>query len=71
MRWLLGFIAVLIGFAFLFPPKPYPVNLAEISYGYSSSSKLYFHNMRSYFYHINENERSPLGIVSIKEKASR
>ena len=65
-RWLIYFIVLVLGLSFLFAPSPKPVDWSEISFHTESSSEIYFHNVRSYYYRINEREKAPFILYRLK-----
>lgn len=46
------------------------MNWDEISFHTNSSSEIYFHNMRSYYYQINEREKAPFILYRLKRGGS-
>ena len=70
VRWLIYFVVVIMGLSFLFAPTPRKVHWGEISFHTESSAELYFHNMRSYYYHINEREKAPFTLYRFKKGGS-
>lgn len=70
VRWLVYFVVVVMGLSFLFAPSPQPVDWSEISFHTESSSEIYFHNMRSYYYRINEREKAPFILYRLKRGGS-
>lgn len=69
VKWLLAFIAILLGFSFLFAPRPQPVDWSKVNFGTTSSSVLYFKNVRSYYYHIFEREKAPFVLYRLKRSS--
>ncbi len=67
-RWLLIFLTVVLGLSFLFQPPPKPIDLQEISFATHSSSRIYFHNVRSYYYDIFPKEKPPFVIYRLKRR---
>tara|TARA_R110000868_G_scaffold236861_4_gene490927 strand:+ start:996 stop:1556 length:561 start_codon:yes stop_codon:yes gene_type:complete len=65
--WLLGMTAMVVLIALLFPGKH--VDLKEINFKTSSSSRIYFKNMRSYFYDSEQDKASnyQLNRISTRE----
>lgn len=61
---------MVLGLSFLFAPSPQPVDWSEISFHTESSSELYFHNVRSYYYRINEREKAPFILYRLKRGGS-
>lgn len=70
MRWLLYFVISVMGLSFLFAPTPQPVDWSEINFHTESSSEIYFHNMRSYYYRIDEREKAPFILYRLKRGGS-
>jgi len=70
LRWLLVFVVLAFGAAFFFAPKAKVVNYQELSYATSSDSRLYFNNIRSYYYHIDNLSKKPMEILRLKRLGS-
>ena len=70
VRWLLMFVVAILGLSFLFAPGPRPVDWQEVNFTTLSSSELYFHNMRSYYYRIYDREKAPLILYRLKRVGS-
>ena len=70
VRWLLYFITLVMGLSFWFAPTPQPVDWSKISFHTESSSEIYFHNMRSYYYRIDEREKPPFILYRLKRGGS-
>lgn len=69
MKWLIAFIVILLGLSFLFAPEPRPVDLGSIGFETNSSSRMYFHNVRSYYYDIYEREKAPFILYRNKRRS--
>ena len=67
-KWLITFIALVLGLSFLFAPRSRPVDLSEITFTTTSSSELYFKNIRSYYYDIYDREKAPFVIYRLKRR---
>ncbi len=67
-KWLIAFIIIVLGLSFLFAPRPHPIVLTEISFTTTSSSRLYFKNVRSYYYNIYPREKPPFTIYRLKRR---
>lgn len=70
VQWLIIFIVMVLGLSFLFAPRPQPVDWSEISFHTQSSAEIYFHNVRSYYYRINEREKAPFILYRLKRGGS-
>lgn len=68
VQWLVGFITLILVLAFLFAPEPKPVNFKEISFSTTSDSRLYFQNIRSFYYQIDAFSKKPMIIYSLKRR---
>lgn len=69
LRWFSLFILGMLGLAFYFSPEAKAVDFTEISFQTSADSRLYFNNVRSYFYHIDTRSKSPAIIYRIKRRS--
>ncbi len=65
--WLWIFILGLLGLSFAFGPTAKRLNLHEVKFSTTSSSLLYFKNIRSYYYDIDES-RKPFVLYRLKER---
>ncbi len=65
---LLVFIGFLLGLSFLFAPAPRAVDLNEVRFAHTSSSLLYFKNIRSFYYDIQPDERSGFILNRLKRR---
>jgi hypothetical protein len=63
--WLLGVIALVVLFSF-FGPKTKSIDLKRVDFNTTSSSALYFKNLRSFYYHIEEDSSSRYHIYKLK-----
>ncbi len=68
VKWLFVFIAIVLGVSIIFAPRPRPVNLEEIGFSTSSSSRLFFKNTRSYYYDIYTQEKPPFVLYRLKRR---
>lgn len=66
---LLAFISIVLGLSFLFAPQPKPVSIYDISFATTSSSKLYFKNVRSYYYDIIHDNKSRFTFYKLKRRS--
>lgn len=66
LRWFLVMILLIILIALLFPGKK--IDLRDINFRTSASAKIYFKNMRSYFYDIEENDASNYKLYRINSR---
>lgn len=62
----MGFIVVVLGLSFLFAPEPQAVDWEEVNFSTTSSSVLYFKNVRSYYYYIDAREKAPFVLYRLK-----
>ena len=67
--WFWVFVVALLGLSFLFAPTAKLLNLHEIRFTTTSSSILYFKNIRSYFYEVDA-DRKPLLVYRLKSRTS-
>jgi len=67
-KWLLAFVGVSLTLAFLFAPEPQPVDYEAVSFKTTSDSRLYFNNVRSYFYKIDRFSKKPMNIFRLKRR---
>jgi hypothetical protein len=61
-----GMSTALLALALLFPPKKTEVDLEGVHFSTANSSKMYFKNVRSYYYRIQEDKQS--GFVLYRHK---
>lgn len=69
VRWFMIVVLGLLGLAFLFAPEKRPVDYQDISFKSSSDSRLYFNNVRSYYYHIDRRSKAPTSIYRLKRRS--
>lgn len=67
-KMLIAFIAIVLGLSFLFAPKPHPIDLSVIGFNTTSSSDLYFKNVRSFYYDISPREKAPFTLYRLKRR---
>jgi len=67
-KWLIVFIGLVLGLSFLFAPRPKTVDWNTVEYSTTSSSLLYFKNIRSYYYNIYPNEKAPFILYRFKRR---
>ena len=68
VKWLLGFIFGVLVLAFAFAPRPQPVDISKISFNTTSDSRLYFQNIRSFYYNIDALSKKPMIIYKLKRR---
>ncbi len=66
IKGFLIFLVLAIGLAVSTAPKPIPVDYREVSFKTSSDSRIYFHNVRSYYYDIDRLSKRPMEIYRLK-----
>ena len=54
--------------AFIFAPQKQAVDYNDVSFTSSANSRLYFHNVRSFYYHIDKRSKSPMLIYRLKRR---
>jgi len=67
-RWFFQFLLTMLLIAWVFAPQKYAVNYADISFSSSANSRLYFHNVRSFYYHIDNRTKDPMLIYQLKRR---
>lgn len=67
-KGLIAFVLIILGLSLLFAPRPHPVNLKDVSFATTSSSELYFKNLRSYYYNIFPEEKFPFILYRYKRR---
>lgn len=67
LRIVLLFVASLLLLTFLFPHKPVLKNWSEFSFSTSSQSRIYFHNIRSFWYLLEEENGQGIRIHRYKK----
>lgn len=70
VKWLFGFIAFSVALSILTAPQKKPVNFEELSFETSSDSRIYFHNVRSYYYNIDRLSKAPMEIFKLKRRSA-
>lgn len=70
LKWLAVVMVLLIGLAILTAPESKPVDYQEVSFDTSSDSRLYFQNIRSYYYDIDRFSKKPMEIYRLKRRSS-
>ncbi len=68
VKWLLVFVGVVLFLSFLFAPGKTPVNWSEIDFSTTSDARLYFHNVRSFYYHLDATSKKPMRIYSLRRR---
>ncbi len=63
--WLLSVIALVVLFSF-FGPKTKSIDIKRVDFITTSSSSLYFKNLRSFYYHLEEDSSSRYHIYKLK-----
>lgn len=67
-KWLLAFVGFALALSFLFAPEPQVVDYEAVSFNTTSDSRLYFNNVRSYFYKIDRFSKKPMQIFRLKRR---
>ena len=67
-RWFLQFLVLMLIIAFIFAPKKRPIDYTDISFDSTANSRLYFHNVRSFFYRIDIRSKAPMLIYQLKRR---
>jgi hypothetical protein len=62
------FVLVALTLSFWFAPELKPVDIKQPSFTYTSSSQLYFKNIRSFYYNIYPDQKSKFTIYKIKRR---
>jgi hypothetical protein len=69
VKWLIGFIIILLSLAFLFAPDASPApKLGKVSFKTTSDARIYFHNLRSFYYSIDATSKKPMQIYSLRRR---
>ena len=68
MKWFIYFFATVLGLSFLFAPEPTPVDLETFTSKTTSDSRMYFQNVRSFYYDIFPRERAPMVIYKLARR---
>jgi hypothetical protein len=61
-------IAVLLAVYILFVPKPPPVDLSKVDFGTTTSSEMFFKNLRAYYYEKEEREDAGFTLYRINSR---
>ena len=67
-RAVILFVVCFLSLILLFAPRPHPVDMHTASFGMTSSARLYFHNVRSYYYDIKPHEASRFVLYHLKRR---
>lgn len=67
-RALFLFVVLLLGLSFLFAPQPKPVDYRQVSFATSADARLYFHNVRSFYYAVDSRSKTPMVIYRLKRR---
>ncbi len=67
-KGLMAFLTLTLGLSFFFAPQPKPIDWDNISFSTTSSSLLYFKNVRSYYYNISPDEKAPFVLYRLKRR---
>gem|GEM_PF-1212931 len=70
VRWLLVFMVAALGFAILNAPRPRVVDYTIVNFNTSADSRIYFNNMRSYWYEIDRLSRQGTEIFRLKRRSA-
>lgn len=70
LRGVLAFVLLMVGLALLFPHQQEWRDNAKLTFDTTSDSRLYFNNMRSLWYHIEEDEISGMNIYRHRDQDS-
>ncbi len=70
VRWFILTMATLLALAFLFAPEIKPVDYQAVSFKSTADSRMYFNNIRSYYYHIDTRSKAPTTIYRLKRRSS-
>jgi hypothetical protein len=70
-RWFFQFLLIMTFIAFLFAPKKRAVDYNLISFESSANTRLYFHNVRSYYYHLDSRTKAPMLIYRLKRRDAK
>lgn len=68
LQWFSYFLVCILIMAIVFAPENKPVNYQEVSFKTSADSRLYFNNIRSYFYNRDIRSKAPASIYSLKRR---
>lgn len=69
-RYLLLALGGLGTLAFLFPPEAQPQDRTTPRYSSSSDKRMYFQNMRSFYYHQDRKSKQPMVIYRLKKRTA-
>lgn len=67
---LLIFVFGILFLAFAFAPKPKPIDLNVVSFETTADSRIYFHNVRSFYYHLDARSKKPMRIFSLRRRTA-
>lgn len=70
LRYLLLAVGGMIGLAFLFPPEAQPLDLNTPRHSSTSDKRMYFQNVRSFYYHQDRRSKQPMVIYRLKKRTA-
>lgn len=68
VQWLFVFIISILILALAFAPRPKPIDYNRINFTTTADSRLYFQNMRSFYYNIDTRSKKPMIIYRLKRR---
>lgn len=68
VQWLIVFMLAILGLSLLFAPEPKAVDYLELDFSTTSDTRMYFQNMRSYYYHTDALSKKPMLIYRLKRR---
>lgn len=68
VRWLFWFVVGILTLSFIFAPEPQPVDWDTYQSKTTADSRMYFHNIRSFYYYRYPEEKPPMVLYRFKER---
>lgn len=68
VQWLFVFIVCILILALAFAPSPKPIDYNQVNFTTTSDSRLYFQNMRSFYYNMDTRSKKPMIIYRLKRR---
>lgn len=68
IRWMVYLFAAMFSLSLMFAPEVRSKDYAQTDFTYHSSAKLYFHNVRSYYYYRDEEEKAGFYRYELKKQ---
>ncbi len=68
IRWMVYLFSAMLSLSLIFAPEAKPTDYYHTDFSYHSSAKLYFHNVRSYYYYREEEDKAGFFRYELKKQ---